>query len=206
MSAEEITYGSPRFLAIVEMAFLREAMEGAFKTLERRREELAPSDRDGWGNYNATVQALRRSFFIGAYSLLEQNLDEVVSMAGKRLGKCLKPSDLRATGVKRSFTFAKKVLGAEIDLGKGPLHDVLDLQRLRNHLVHYGAGFRSSNEKRTREGFERIDGIALRPMICFEDHALDKFLELFVECVSILATSIPELPPQKPQDYELLGA
>ena len=195
---EEITYGVPRLLAFVEAAYLREAMLAAFQTLDRKRKDLDSSDRDELGNLNATDQALRRAFFISFFAILEQNLDEVVTMAGERLGKRLKPSDLRARGVKRSLAFAEKVLGADIDTSKSPWAEVIELQELRNHLVHYGSGFDSSKEhRRRRQRFERIDGIQMRPMICFAKHVLEGFLGYFAECVSTLLDSLPELPPEE---------
>lgn len=198
MTDMKVTYGVPRFLAFVEAAYLREAMTAALEALDKQRLELASSDRERLGNLNATDQALRRAFFIGAFAILEQNLDEIVSMAGARLGKRLKPQDLREGGVKRSLAFAEKVLEATVDLGKSPWQDLSELQKLRNHLVHYGAGFSSSSEHQSRRRrFEKIPGVELRPMICFEDGALDEFLTLFVQCVSTLSDCLPELPPQE---------
>lgn len=198
MNDLEVTYGPPRLLAIIELAYLREAMVAALSVLGKKRNELA-EDREALGNLNATDQAMRRAFFISSFAILEQNMDEVVSLAGERLGKLLKPSDLRDGGVRRSLAFAEKVLGAPIGTSQSPWRDLLALQELRNHLIHYGSGFGPSDEHRKRrQRFMRIGGISFRPMICFDDHAIDEYLELFVRCIDELARSVPRLLPEEP--------
>ena len=136
------------------------------------------------GNLNATRQSLLRAVFIASYGIVEQNLDGLVTMDRAKNGASLAPSDLRDRGIARSLTYATKVLGMNIDVGAAHWKDLLLVQDLRNHLVHYGAHFADTKEHSDRfRRFANSHYVTLRPMICFTIPQIEHLFDLYMTCV-----------------------
>ncbi len=182
---EDSTFGVPRFLSFIDLAYLLEAAKVADEHLVSKFPGSATEEmRNRIGNLNATRQSLLRAVFISSFGILEQNLDEIVSMARVKKGVRLAPTDLKDRGVKRSLFYAVKVLGAEIDLGSAHWQDLLLVQELRNHLVHYGPGF--TNGKEHEQRFKRFSDskfVTLRPIICFTIPQIEHIFDLYMTCI-----------------------
>lgn len=182
---EDSTFGVPRFLSFIDLAYLLEAAKAADEHLVSK----LPSDgteeaRNKIGNLNATRQSLLRAVFISSFGIIEQNLDEIVSMERAKQGISLAPNDLKDRGVKRSLTYAVKVLGAGIDPELPHWRDLFLVQDLRNHLVHYGPDFTSGKEHEERfKRFSDSNYVTLRPMICFTIPQIEQIFNLYMTCI-----------------------
>jgi hypothetical protein len=176
------TFSVPRFLQFIDLAYL---LEGSKVTDNHFKEKLSQAkDRNEVGNINATRQSILRSSFISAFSILEQNLDEIVNMQSDIPTIKIKPNDLKDRGIRRSITYANKVLGYNIDIKKSHWVNAFALQEVRNHLVHYGSDFSNSTEHNKKyEKFSNLSLINLRPTICFSIEQLDQICDHFMECV-----------------------
>jgi hypothetical protein len=181
LKPEDVTFSVPRFLSFIELAYLLEATKAADAHLATR---MVTSDKDSIGNVNATRQSLLRAAFIASYAIFEQNLDELVQLEGKKQKSSLSPSDLKDRGVVRSLTYAIKVLGKSIDTSLTRWRDLLLLQEVRNHLVHFGSSFSGTKDHDNRfEKFTKLEYVTLRPMICFSIEQIEKIFDLYIECV-----------------------
>lgn len=181
----ELTYGIPRFLSFIELGYLLEAAKITDAELAKKIEEAGSDEKDNViGNVNATRQSLLRAVFVSAYAILEQHLDEISLMGKNKVSATISPNDLKDRGIKRSINYANKVLSWHIDQNKDHWTDLMVLQRLRNHLVHYGPSFSNDNqhEKRWKE-YKTIKYVSLRPMVCFSIEQIEDIFNLFMVCV-----------------------
>jgi hypothetical protein len=182
---EDLTYGVPRFLSFIDMAYLLEAVETADATLAARiPTPSAEVHRDLIGNVNASRQALLRAAFVSLVSILEQNIDELVHMEQKKRGIVISPSDLKDRGIVRSLNYAEKALNTPIDTHKAHWKHALLLQDLRNHLVHYGPEFTDSEDHTAKvKRFSKSPRVSVRPSICFSIEQLKEIVEDFAMCI-----------------------
>ncbi|WP_447730092.1 hypothetical protein [Pseudoxanthomonas suwonensis] len=182
---EDSTYSVPRFLSFIDLAYLLEAAQAADAHLAAKIPNGATQeDKDAIGNLNATRQSLLRAVFIASYSIVEQNLDELVAMERSKGDIQLSPSDLRDRGIKRSLTYATKVLGKSIDLNATHWKDLFLVQDLRNHLVHYGPDFADTKDHGDKfKKFANSGYVTLRPMICFTVPQIEHLFGLYMKCV-----------------------
>jgi len=182
---EESTFGVPRFLSFIDLAYLLEAAKAADEHLAAKLPiSTTEEDRNKIGNLNATRQSLLRAVFISSYGIVEQNLDELVAMERARLGVSLAPSDLKDRGIKRSLTYATKVLGKNVDTNSAHWKDLFLVQDLRNHLIHYGPDFADGKEHEDRfRRFTNSKYVTLRPMICFTIPQIEHLLDLYMICI-----------------------
>ena len=188
---EDSTYSVPRFLSFIELGYLLDAAKTADEHLAAKLPTGdTQDDRDTIGNLNATRQSLLRAIFISSFGVVEQNLDELVLMWGKKQNSALVPSDLQGHGIQRSLNFAKKVLGRPLDLSARHWKDLLVIQALRNHLIHYGPDFDDSVEHDKRfDKFSKTSYVTLRPIICFTIPQIESLFELYMECLGDLSQS-----------------
>lgn len=182
---EDSTFSVPRFLSFIELAYLFEAAKVADAHFAGKLPN-SPTDEDRnlIGNLNATRQNLLRAVFIASYAIIEQTLDELVLMERTKQSIPLWPSDLKDRGIARSLKYANKLLDKKIDVTAAHWKDLLLLQDLRNHLVHYGPGFadaRDHDDKFTK--FAKTDYVSLRPTICFTITQIEKVFDLYMTCV-----------------------
>jgi len=176
------TYSVPRFLSIIDWAYLQDALEVVDRHFQS--EIHGTDDRDKIGNLNATSQSLFRAAFISSFSTLEQNLDELVQMGQQKKGIILSPSDLKHCGIKRSTVYANKILGLQIDINKKHWQDVSLLQDLRNHLVHVGTGISDTNEHtKFYEKPQKSKYVSLNPIPCFTLEQLENIIGVFMLCI-----------------------
>ena len=183
---EDITFSVPRFLSFIDLAYLLEAAKAADDHLASKL-PTTPNAENGnsTGNINATRQSLLRAVFIASYAILEQNLDELVNMERAKNSISLSPSELKDRGIVRSLTYANKILGKRIDKNLPHWKDLLSLQDVRNHLVHYGPDFDNSENHNDRfEKFTKSDYVTLRPVICFTIDQIENIFSLYMECVN----------------------
>jgi hypothetical protein len=182
---QETTYGVPRFLSFIDLAYLLEAAKATDEYFAAKLPAgVAEDERHAIGNLNATRQSLLRAVFISSYGIIEQNLDELVLMERSRLGVSLSPSDLRNRGIARSLTYAVKVLGKSIDLSAPHWKALLWVQDLRNHLVHYGPDFANTEDHGKRlKRFSNSDYVSLRPLICFTIPQIENLFGLYMRCI-----------------------
>ena len=182
---EDLTYGVPRFLSFIDLAYLLEAAQAADEHLAAK---LPPGttedDRHAIGNLNATRQSLLRAVFISSYGIVEQNLEELVLMERERLGTALAPADLKDRGIIRSLTYATKVLGKNLDLSATHWKDLFLVQDLRNHLIHYGPAFADTKDHGNRfKRFSNSGYVTLRPLICFSIPQIEHLFGLYMKCI-----------------------
>lgn len=182
---EDSTYGVPRFLSFIDLAYLLEAAKAADEHLAAKLPAgITEDERHSIGNLNATRQSLLRAVFISSYGIVEQNLDELVFMEREKLGASLAPSDLKDRGIARSLTYATKVLGKKIDKSATHWKDLLLIQGLRNHLVHYGPDFADTKDHGERfKKFSNSDYVTLRPLICFTIPQIEHLFGLYMKCI-----------------------
>lgn len=182
---EDSTYSVPRFLSFIDLAYLLEAAQAADAHLAAKLPNSATQeDKDAIGNLNAIRQSLLRAVFIASYSIVEQNLDELVAMERSKSDIQLSPSDLRDRGIKRSLTYATKVLGKSIDLNATHWKDLFLAQDLRNHLVHYGPDFADTKDHGDKfKKFANSGYVTLRPMIFFTIPQIEHLFGLYMKCV-----------------------
>ena len=182
---EDTTYGVPRFLSIIDLAYLLEAAKVADDHFSAKLPVgVTEEERHTIGNLNATRQSLLRAVFISSYGIVEQNLDELVLMERAKLGTSLAPSDLKDRGIARSLTYATKVLGKKIDKSAGHWKDLLLVQELRNHLIHYGPDFADTKDHEARfKKFSNSDYVTLRPLICFTVAQIEHLFGLYMKCI-----------------------
>ena len=183
---EDITFSVPRFLSFIDLAYLFEGAQATDKYFLSKIASACGSEASNEiGNINATRQSLLRAVFISSYAILEQNLDELMNMEQAKQKVLLAPNDLKDRGVNRSLTYANKVLNKKIDASSAHWKDLLMLQEIRNHLVHYGADFSGSKEHQKRfEKFSTSKFVTLRPVICFTIEQIEKIMELYMDCVN----------------------
>lgn len=82
-------------------------------------------------------------------------------------------------------SYANKVLGKNIDTTKAHWKNLLILQEVRNHLVHYGPKFSDSNEHQKRfDKFSNSKFVTLRPVICFTIEQIESVIQLYIDCVN----------------------
>jgi len=176
------TFAVPRFLQFIDLGYL---LEGSKVTDNHFKERLSNvKDINEVGNINAKRQSILRASFISAFSILEQNLDEIVNMQSDVPSIKIKPKDLKDRGIKRSISYANKVLDYKIDITKSHWINTFILQDVRNHLVHYGSDFSNTTEHNKKyEKFSTLSLINLRPTICFSIEQLEEICELFMQCV-----------------------
>ncbi|HFQ5191781.1 TPA: hypothetical protein ACGUWU_004302, partial [Vibrio vulnificus] len=87
----------PRFLQFIDLSYL---LEGTRLTNEQfDKMVLEASDDDRKRNINITRQNIMRSIFISSFSILEQNLDEIVQMQSKFSMVDIRPNDLKDRGI-----------------------------------------------------------------------------------------------------------
>lgn len=186
LQPEDSTFGVPRFLSFIDLAYLLEAAKAADDHLaEKLPSSTTEEGRNKIGNLNATRQSLLRAVFISSYGIIEQNLDELVAMERAKRRVSLAPSDLKDHGVKRSLTYAVRVLGAKIDTEATHWKDLFLVQDLRNHLVHYGPDFANGKEHEDRfRRFKNSDYVTLRPMICFTIPQIEHLFGLYMTCIN----------------------
>ncbi len=182
---EDETFAPPRFLSFIDLGYLLEAAKAADEHLSSKLpDDSAEGARDVIGNLNATRQSLLRAVFIASYGIVEQNLDEIMEMRRKKREVSISPSDLRHRGVKRSLTYAVKVLGADIDLDADHWKDLFLIQDLRHHLVHYGPDFKNGKEHEDRfRKFSKSEYVTLRPIICFTIPQIESLFGLYMRCI-----------------------
>ncbi|WP_395006145.1 hypothetical protein [Undibacterium sp.] len=182
---EDITFSVPRFLSIIELMYLFEAIKATdAHFVELLKNATSSADHNKIGNINATRQSLLRAAFIASYGIVEQNLDEIVKMKGAKDNVTVSPSDLRDSGIKRSLTYAKKVLKINIDENVQHWQELFEIQAIRNHLVHYGAGFDESDDHEKRfKKFSVSKYVTLRPEVCFTLIQIETIFNLYVKCV-----------------------
>lgn len=182
---EDETFRVPRFLAFIDLGYLQEALEVADTHLSTKVGEVVTADeRNRAGNINATRQSLMRAAFISSFASIEQNLDELANMERNKRKLTLSPSDLKDRGIKRSLAYANKVLGRDLSVDGSPWKDLLLLQEVRNHLVHYGPGFFDSPEHKKRfQRFGQSKYVSLRPTICFTMEQMALIFDLYMECI-----------------------
>jgi hypothetical protein len=182
---EDSTYGVPRFMSFIDLAYLLEAAQAADEHLAAKLPAGTTEDeRHAIGNLNATRQSLLRAVFISSYGIVEQNLDELVLMERAKLGTALAPTDLKDRGIVRSLTYATKVLGKNIDLSATHWKDLFFVQDLRNHLIHYGPDFADNNDHGNRfKKFSNSDYVTLRPLICFTIPQIEHLFGLYMKCI-----------------------
>lgn len=187
---EDSTYNVPRFLSFIDLAYLLEAAKAADEHLAAKLPiESNDESRHVIGNLNATRQSLIRAVFIASYSIIEQNLDELVLMERTQRNIEISPSDLKDKGISRSLTYANKVLGKKIQVNSPHWQDLMFLQSLRNHLVHYGPNF--SNTKEHDEKFFKFSKskyVTLRPIICFTILQVEHIFDLYMKCINDFST------------------
>lgn len=136
------------------------------------------------GNLNATRQSLLRAVFVSSYGIVEQNLDELMLMERAKTGAALAPSDLKDRGVARSLTYATKVLGKNINTAAPHWKDLLLVQELRNHLIHYGPDFADTKDHGDRfKKFSNSEYVTLRPLICFNISQIEHLFSLYMTCI-----------------------
>jgi hypothetical protein len=183
---EDTTFSVPRFLSFIDLAYLYEAAKVTDEHFSSKISSLAASDaKNEIGNINATRQSLLRAVFISSYAILEQNLDELMLMEQKKQNLMISPNDLKHRGVKRSITYANKVLGKHINTNDAHWNELLNLQEVRNHLAHYGPDFSDSSEHQNRfDKFSNSKYVTLRPVICFTIEQIENVLELYMECIN----------------------
>jgi hypothetical protein len=181
----ELTYEIPRFLSFIELGYMLEAAKIADAEISKKITEATGDEKnDIIGNTNATRQSLLRAVFVSAYAILEQHLDEISLMEKDLVSASLSPSDLKDRGIKRSIKYVNKVLGKNIDQSKEHWKDLISLQDLRNHLVHYGPSFSNDREHENRwKKFKTLKYVSLRPMICFSLEQIEDIFSLFMVCV-----------------------
>ena len=186
LKIEDITYSVPRFLSFINLAYLLEAAKTGDEQFSKKIEACSKNlNTDEIGNINATRQMLLRSVFITSYAIFEQNLDEIVYLKQKQLNIKISPSDLKDSGITRSINYAKKVLHYQIDTNKINWKELLEIQKLRNHLVHYGESFDESAEHTNRfRAFKTSKYVTLRPEICFTINQIEEIFSLYMCCIS----------------------
>lgn len=182
---EDSTYGVPRFLSFIDLAYLLEAAKAADEHLAAKLPAGNTEDeRHKIGNLNATRQSLLRAVFVSSYGIVEQNLDELMLMERSKTGATLAPTDLKDRGVARSLTYATKVLGKNINTSATHWKDLLLVQELRNHLIHYGPDFADTKDHGDRfKKFSNSEYVTLRPLICFTISQIEHLFGLYMTCI-----------------------
>ena len=182
---EDLTFYYPRVLSFFSFEYLYEGAKVtddyfASKILSISRIE----DGNKIGNINATRQSLMRAVFISSYAIFEQVLDELMWRSQERQNLAISPNDLKHRGINRSIIYANKILGKNIDTNKPHWKDLLMLQKVRNHLVHYGPEFSDSNEHRELfKHFKNSKYVTLRPIICFTIEQIQLHNALYLHCI-----------------------
>ncbi|EOG7649765.1 hypothetical protein [Vibrio parahaemolyticus] len=172
----------PRFLQFIDLAYL---VEGTRLTNEQfDKMILEATDDDRKRNINITRQNIMRAIFISSFSILEQNLDELVRLRGDSAAIDIKPCDLKDRGIKRSITYAQKVLDMKIDTSQNHWQTVFQLQNLRNHLVHYGSTFSDSKDHEKKLTiFHQIPCVSMTDSINFTYQNIEEISRTFHKCI-----------------------
>ncbi|EGR5123517.1 hypothetical protein CX029_17545 [Vibrio cholerae] len=171
----------PRFLQFIDLAYL---VEGSRLTNEQFDKMMLEAVDDRKQNINATRQNIMRSIFISSFSILEQNLDEIVQMKSKSALVDIKPHDLKDRGIQRSITYAIKVLNMQLDTSQNHWQIVFQLQKLRNHLVHYGSTFSDTQEhEKLLINFHKIHYVSMTDSINFTQENIEMISRTFHKCI-----------------------
>ncbi len=173
----------PRFLSFIELLNLLDAAKIADEHLVSKitSEENAGIKND----LENARQSLLRSIFISAFAILEQNMDEFALIKGSNKNMKVLPKDLKDRGITRSFNYSVKVLGSDLKKNEEPWQTLFSLQKVRNHLVHYGHDFSDNNEHMNRfESFNKLDLITMNKGICFTIKQIEEIFELMMVCTN----------------------
>lgn len=88
------------------------------------------------------------------------------------------------------MNYATKVLGKKINLSATHWRDLLLVQDLRNHLIHYGPDFADTKEHNDRiRKFSNADYVTLRPLICFTIPQIEHLFGLYMKCIGDFSQS-----------------
>ncbi|HHF3269227.1 TPA: hypothetical protein ACVO4Z_000214 [Vibrio alginolyticus] len=182
MNSSNTGMSVPRFLKFIDLAYL---VEGTRLTSEQFDKMVLEASDDGRKkNINTTRQNIMRSIFISSFSILEQNLDEIVKMRSKSVSVDITPNDLKDRGIRRSITYAKKVLNMTLDTSQSHWKIVFQLQDLRNHLVHYGSTFSGSREHEEKlRKFHKIPYVSMTDSINFTCQDIEMISRIFHRCI-----------------------
>jgi hypothetical protein len=171
----------PRFLQFVDLSYLVEGVRLTEEQFDKMILEANDDDR----KRNITRQNIMRSVFISAFSILEQNLDEIVQMQSEAALVDLMPNDLKDRGIQRSITYAKKVLKLKLDISQKHWQMAFQLQKVRNHLVHFGSSFSDSKEHCKRfDNFSKLTYVSVGVSINFTCENIENISNAFMECVN----------------------
>jgi len=172
-----------RFLQFIDLSYL---VEGVRLTEEQFDKMILDANDDNRKrNINVTRQNIMRSVFISAFSILEQNLDEIVQMQSETALVDLKPNDLNDRGIQRSITYAEKVLKLDLDLTQNHWQMAFQLQKIRNHLVHFGSSFSGTKEHGKRfDNFSKLSYVSVGASINFTHTNIEQISDAFMECVN----------------------
>ncbi|WP_075186170.1 hypothetical protein [Teredinibacter haidensis] len=182
MNEEKEVYSVPRFLSFIDLAYLYEGLKVVDQHFQCEIDKA--EDKDKIGNLNATCQSLYRSAFISLCSTLEQNLDELAHMAKEKQEASLSPGDLKDRGIKRSVSYANKVLGFSIDINQKHWKDTYVLYDLRNHLVHYGPVFSGSNKHlNLYNRLKNSEYVSFKSIPVFTLDHIEKIINTFMLCI-----------------------
>lgn len=88
--------------------------------------------------YETLHQNIRYSLFIAAYSQFEQALTDICNDYTERFALPITLNDLAGKGVIRCQSYLKKVVGVSFPDDEPEWKRILNLGKLRNHLVHSG--------------------------------------------------------------------
>ena len=177
-----------QFLAAVKGGHVEKGSYLIVESLDRlSREEILPAHtlflsivQSGINLVTLTDQRVYRAKTTGVVDMITS----LVIMERAKASVSLAPSDLRDRGIARSLTYATKILGKKIDTGTTHWKDLLLMQELRNHLVHYGPDFADTRDHGDRfRKFANSNYVTLRPGICFTVSQIENLFDLYMTCV-----------------------
>lgn len=187
---EDTTFSIPRFLSFMDLIYLFEAAKATDEHFAAKISSISETDdANKIGHINATRQSLLRAIFISSYAILEQNLDEIMLMEQNKQEIQISPNDLKHKGINRSIAYSNLVLGNKIDKTKTHWKELIILQDVRNHLVHYGPEFSDSSGHQQRfNKFSNSEFVTLRPVICFTLEQIENVIQLYMDCINDFIT------------------
>lgn len=135
----------------------------------------------------------RKSALISLYSFLEFELDNLCALLKKQEGYKIDFKDIKGKGIERSILYLKKVANLQLDKGDSIWLEVINIQKIRNLIVHNNSKLKLLDGKQKEDESQYIKGnifLSGESEIIinkgFLTHVLKSFNELFKKIDSLI--------------------
>lgn len=114
-----------------------------------------------WRVEDSFTQALRRSLFVSAYALAEEDFVAACHDIEREQQSAVKLNDMRGSGIRRAASFLTKVGGLDLPLESDAWKQILHFGQVRNAIVHGGSWVRDNENGNALRRVGDLPGITV---------------------------------------------